>query len=535
MKQHINIDKKFFVLLILLTTLTQYNNCKIKLNNPKDPTSQSYMETWLWEEYLRSLCNPDLKTSVRLGTGTYKTYPYKLVKLKNGNFAVTAGVFEEVNWNGKTAGKNFSFSGTPGSDMNVILFLVNGKTLQIEWLDYIGELYAASDKKEVAPITELSNGDIVVAAYVKNSQGSPISPKSNVNALLLARFNSNGNRVWNTYLDKSDNSIVESRFSLVTDALDNLHLFFNGRGAGSPAPDTNGFSEFPAMEVSSNGNNTSHEEIGWAVISHQGVPIKQRYLPSNGSISILNAVIGQDQSILLFGGADDNFTGSTGHPLPSYNYRRPMVTKLSLSGFSISNITYLGSISPSYTIGTIYGITPGSDGIYTTGVSAGDFGTSIHPFQNYSGSTNFRNNIFSKFDWNGNLLWNQFLGSTTTDTLEISPVITYIPETNSVKAHLYSPENGSLYTGLTITPVRNGTNPLQKTTVNIAGFNGQYQSIDYETSFVNYPPAADEPMADTISFAQACGGRLVRLKNVFDISTEKGVLELSTRPAPEEP
>ncbi|WP_244241451.1 hypothetical protein [Leptospira perdikensis] len=498
--------------------------------------SQSYLETWLWEEYLRSLCNPNLRGFVRLGTGTYKTYPYKLLKLKNGNFLVTAGVFEEVIWNGKTAGKNFSFSGTPGTDMNVIVFLVNGRSLQIEWLDYLGQLVTSSDSKDTSPITELSNGDVVVTTYVKSAvQGNPISSKSNTNSLIMVRYDGNGNRIWSTYLDKTDNSILESRFSLVTDSLDRIHLFFTGKGVGSPIADTVGFGEFPTMEVSSNGFNSNQEEIGWAVISAQGVPIRQRYLPSNGNTSVHNAILGMSDSIILSGSAEDNFTGYTGHPLPAYNYKRPVVTKLSINSFAITNITYLGSISPSHTIGTVQEIRSGSDGIYGTGVSAGDFGTSFHPFQLYPSTTSYRNTIFSKFDWNGNLIWNQFLGSTAIDSLEIPPTLSYITETSSLKVFGFSLSNGTRYTGLSIPTSGDGINPFQRFTLTISETNGHYQSIHYETSFNNDPPGATELLQNIVSVSEACQGRLVRLKSIIEYSSEKGILELETKPATEEP
>ncbi|MCW7491103.1 hypothetical protein ND861_00410 [Leptospira sp. 2 VSF19] len=535
MKEQIYFKKKFSTLLIFSILFIELNNCKLSFNNSRDPFSKSYWETLLWEEYLRGLCNTNLRASVRLGSGTYKIYPYKLLKLKSGNFAVTAGVYETVNWSGNNFGKNFSFSGTQGTDLNVVAFIVNGKTFQIEWLDYLGQLASNSDSKEMVPITELSNGDVVVSAYTKSPiQGTPISSKSNTNSLIMVRFDNSGNRVWSTYLDKVDNSIVESRFALVTDDVDNIHLFFNGR-AISMTPDTNGFGEFPATEVPSNATNTGTEEIGWAIISPEGQPIRQRYLPSYGRVVVLNATYSSDRSIILFGGADDNYVGYTGHPLPSYNYQRPMVTKLSLSDYSILNKNYLGSNSVSNTIGAIYGIATSTDGIYTTGLNSGSFGTSFHPFQLFPSSTNFRNNIFSKFDWNGNLIWNQFLGSTSIDSLEIPPIISYLSESNKLKAFAFSPENGTPYTGLTIPTTGNGFNPLQKTTLNIEGSNGHYQSIHYETSFYIFPPTAQEPIHNIISASDACGGRLVRLQSIIDLNTEVGVMEVATRPASEEP
>ncbi|MCW7468666.1 hypothetical protein [Leptospira kanakyensis] len=530
MKQLINFGWKFSALLILSFTLMQFGNCKLKLNNPRDPNSKSFMETWLWEEYLRSLCTPNARGSVRLGTGTYKTYPYKLLKLKNGNFLITAGVYEQVSWNGKITGKNFSFSGTPGSDLNGIAFIVNGRTFQIEWLDYLGQLAIASDKKEMIPVTELSNGDVVVAAYTNSAaQGNPISPKANTNSIHVIRFDSNGNRVWSSYLDKTDNSMVGNRLTLVSDSLDQIHLFFTG--IGTAYPDTNGFGEFSTINVPSNGS-TNQEEIGWAVLSQQGEPLRQRYLPSNNNTTVFNSILGLNESIILSGSAGDNFIGYTGHPLPSYNYVRPVVVNLSITNFSISNITYLGSINPTYNFGTVHDIVKGSDGFYGTGLNAGEFGTSIHPYQSTPG---FRNNIFSKFDWNGNLIWNQFLGSTTNGALEIPSIISYNKESDSMKAYTYTFEDGGLYTGLTIPVTGTGINPFQMTTLTIAGTNGQYQSIHYKTSILNTPPGADDLLESISAVTEACGGRLVRLQSIQNVVSELGVLELATRPANEEP
>ncbi|MCW7474736.1 hypothetical protein [Leptospira levettii] len=509
--------------------------CTLDLNNPKDPRSRSFFETTLWEEYLRGLCNADLRGTIRFGSGTYKIYPYQLLKLKNGNLIVTAGVFEPVTWNGNSVGKNFSYSGTQGTDVNAIIFLINGKSFQVEWLDYLGIITVASDDRSTVPAVELSNGDIVTSAYVKSaSQGNPISSKSNANSLHMVRYDQRGNRVWNTYLDKSDNSIVESRFVLVTDEGNNIHFFFNGIGI-SMTPDTVGFGEFPSMVVPSDATNTGNQEIGWGVISQAGTPIKQRYLPSYGQTIIKDATYVGAGTILIFGGSVDNYVGYTGHPLPSYNFQRPMVTKLSISNFDMENTTYLGTNSTNHTLGYISEAISASDGVYTSGVSAGDFGTSFHSFQLYSGTTSFRNAIFSKFDRNGNLIWNQFLGSTISDIVEIAPKLSYVSSNNLLKAYTFSPESGALFTGFSIPITGKGINPYQKTTLNIAGGNGYYQSIHYETGFFNFPPTSTDLVNNVAVVKESCGGRLVRLQNTIDLNTEIGTMEVTTRPAYEEP
>ncbi|MDF3821742.1 hypothetical protein P3G55_17690 [Leptospira sp. 96542] len=527
--------QKIFCLFLFNCIFIQAISCKLNLNNPSDPTSKSFFETFLWRLYLGSLCDPNLRSSVRLGTASYKTNPYQILKLKNGNFAVTAGVLEAVEWKGGgTTGKNFSFTGATGTDMNVILFVVNGSTMQIEWLDYLGSLSVLSDDKTTAPIAEFSNGDILVTALVNSSaQGNPISSKLNPNSLFMGRFSQNGNRVWTTYLDKTNAAIDGKRFALVIEPSDQIHLFFNASGTGSP--DTMGFSEFPNMQVASIGS--GHSEPGWAILNPVGSPMQQRYLPSTGEIQVLRASLTPNNSILVFGSGADNFSGFLTHPLAGYSYRRPMLAKLSIANFSIENVTFLGTNSTSHEVGTLSSITTGPDGVYTGGIASGGFGNPFHPFQlNFETATIYRNSIFSKFDWDGNLVWNQFLGSTKYDVVEIPPTIVYMQDSGSLKGNTLSPEDGYRFTGLSIPTFGDGSNLYQNTTLNISSSDGHYQSVHYESNFNTTPPSAGYFAQNNITdIAYACGGRLVRLKNVVELTTENSYIEITTRPANEEP
>lgn len=343
MKEQIYFKKKFSTLLIFSILFIELNNCKLSFNNSRDPFSKSYWETLLWESYLNSLCTPNLKGSIRLGSGSGQVYAYDLLKLKNGNLVIFGATGEALQWNGSYTGKNYSY--TAGTQFFVAL--INGKNFQIEWLDYLG-VTATSFNTGISNTTylaEFANGDFVVKAYVNSEQNSPtpISEKYNEDAMLFVRFNQNGNRIWQTYLDKSNETLDDAYSSIVVDQKDNIHFFF---GTMSSSPDTIGFVEFPSPEQISLGGSVM--ETGWAVVNVKGNPIRQKYIVSDtyNTISIRSAVLGPFQNILLSGIATGNIAGFFGHPYPNNSVRRPFTLNLSIENFLAMNASYLGSNDP---------------------------------------------------------------------------------------------------------------------------------------------------------------------------------------------
>lgn len=535
MAQFMNFLSKFYTLISLLMHLSllmiTITNCKLNLNNPSDPRSRSYFETALWNEYLKTLCDPNTRGSVRLGSGSYKVFPYSLELLKNGNLAVTAGVFEDVTWKGRTGGIQYSYSGTLGTTMNVIFFILNGRTLEIEWLDYLGPTTSTSEEVNFAPVREMSNGDIVVYTNVNGTQGTPISGKANTDAFLVARYNQKGNRIWHTYLDLPVNSFLLNKFALVVDKNDQIHLFFIHNTNSSNTPDSTGFIEFPSTKVASDGTNVGQREIGWAILNSDGTPISQTYLPSVSSVEISTAELGPNNNILIGGSAQDNFNGFPGHPLPSYS--RIVLANLSINNHSIQNVTYLGNSSTSFNLGDINTLTGGVDGIYASGNSAGGFGNPIHGYQFYP-SGNYRNHILLKFDWNGNLIWNQFVGSTTTNVLEFFPKITYIPFFDEFRGNILSPIDGSRFTGLDDLSYGNGMNELQDVTFRLRGSDGRIKSVYYETN-VSVSPPPNVLVDYNVQYLNVCNGRIVKSIRYLNYPAEEGFMEVSTRPGFEEP
>lgn len=522
----------FSILFVCIISIFSLQNCKLILNNPSDPASRSYFETALWNAYLGTLCDPNVRGSVRLGSGTYRIFPYSMILLKNGNLAITAGVFEDVVWNGKTGGIQYSYSGTIGTTTNPILMVVNGRTFEIEWLDYLGPSSNTSDDGNFAPIAEMSNGDIIVYTNVNGTeQGIPISAKANPDAFLVARYSQKGNRIWHTYLDQQVNSYRLDQFSMVVDANDLIHLFFVHSAQVANTPDTTGFIEFPTTKVATNSTNVGQNEIGWAILNANGIPSSQTYLPSVNSIELSTAELGPNNNIFIGGSAQDNFIGFPGHPLPAN--ARIMLANLSIPNHSIQSVTYLGNTDSNSNLGEVNAIVKGGDGIFATGNTVGEFGNPIHPYQLFSGG-NKRNHIFLKFDWNGNLIWNQFVGSTTTNVLEFFPKITYIPFFDEFRGNILSPFDGTRFTGLDDLSYGTGINELQDVTFRMRGWDGRIKSVYYETN-VPSPTPPNVLIDFNIQYLNVCNGRITKLIRYLDYPADTGFLEVSTRPASEEP
>lgn len=513
---------KVYSLLILSILIPQFQFCKLDLNHPKDPRSQSFMETLLWESYLNSLCTPDLRGTIRLGSGSAQVYAYDLLKLKNGNLVVFGATGEELVWNGSTTGKNYSY--TTGSQFFVAL--VNGKNFQIEWLDYLGITGTGfnANISHIPHLAEFANGDFVVKSYVYSAQNLPvpISEKFNEDSMFFIRFDQNGNRIWQTYLDKSNESLDNAYSPIVIDQKDNIHYFFATSSTGA---DTIGFIEFPALSQNSLGGGMV--ETGWVILSGSGIPILQKYILGDPSITVAirAAVLGPFQNILLSGVTDGNITGFTGHPYPNNNILRPFNINLSTEVFSIVNVSYLGSNNPSHTNAILTSLISGEDGFFGSGHYYENYGSPILP----AVSDGYRNFHFFKTDWFGNPLWHTFVSTEDEGVSDVFPSITYLPG-NQFRAKLLGPETNSRYSSLSQIANGPGTNENQSLTVRLDQ-TGKFTKAYYETNATG----SAYPVGIESKACEVCRGRLVRLDTVINFPSMTRYVEISTRPATEEP
>ncbi len=129
---------RFYFLNYLLLIISIFNfNCKLNLNNPGDPFSKAFLETFLLRAYLDSLCDPNVRGSFTLGSGSQMIWPINLKVLKSGNIAVSAISEEPLNWNGTTNGINANHTNT---GFNGLVFVIDKNFSRILWLDYFGEM-----------------------------------------------------------------------------------------------------------------------------------------------------------------------------------------------------------------------------------------------------------------------------------------------------------------------------------------------------------------------------------------------------------
>lgn len=524
---HSNYILYFFILNLFLVT-----NCKLNLNNPSDPKSRSFFETAVMNAYLRSICSPFTRGTVRLGSGNYLVQAHSLLPLKNGNFVVTGIVHEPISWSGKVNGVNHDYTGVIGTDPAIIIFQLNGYTFEIEWLDYLGVSATVTANSHFSSLSEFSNGDIGVFTQVTGTgQSGPISPKLNSESFMAARYSPSGARVWFTYLDMAIGSFSIDKISHVVDSNDQMNLFYTSIGTAANTPNTVGIVEFPAPTVASNGLNSGQKEIGWALLSGNGIPLRQRFLRSSNDSEVNSTAYSKDGNILLGGSTLDNIENFSGHP--AMGFARGFSALLNSNTQEVTKITYLGSTDISFNVGKLDAIKVGNDGFYGTGVAAGSYGSPIHDYQYYSAG-NYRNFSFLKFDLNGNLLWNQFLGSSTTNVIDLVPALAYISYDDEIRVKLLGTENGTQMTGLETISYGSGINPYQDITLRMNGRTGRYQSIRYETNiFVTTPVSGWVGL--NVNIHDACNGRMVSLRRYLYFPAVSGFLEVATKPAMEEP
>ncbi|MCW7465897.1 hypothetical protein EHQ96_04430 [Leptospira levettii] len=525
--------KTFFLLLIhTILILLLFSYCKLTLNNPNDPRSRSYFETALWNAYLRSLCDPSLRGSVILGSGSYFTAINDLKKIGEDIY-FTASVSEPVVWNGRTTGINFSFSGTTPTT-NLILVKINGRTFKIDWLDYLGTSNGSYQVPEYASVYSFSNGDVGVSTIVTNTQSGALSSKTAdpAPAVYVLRYSTEGNRRWTRYLNKSVNEFnAGNGFVSVSDQLDCIHIFYQTLNS-SGTVDTVGFSNMPTPTNQTSGV-LNKSEIGWATINGDGSVNSQRFLLGNSGNSFpisINTAVSSGSNLFLGGKSNDEIAGFTGHPFVGNSGSSVFMASLNLD-FSISNIRYYGDSSG---IGeaNLTKMTLDRDRIYALGASSTSFGTPSESFQ--SGTNDSL--LYMRFDLASNLVWHSFLGSNTSGLINDPAILTYEGRTTSITSKVVGGFDGLRYTGHNGISSGNEINLFPSVTARINPENGKYQSLFYETNSDNTIAASITRLRAFRHYQDVCAGRMVTAKNEFlDNGGNIGYIEVFTRPPSQEP
>ncbi|MDF3818661.1 hypothetical protein P3G55_02045 [Leptospira sp. 96542] len=526
------------VLIFVFFLFPLVNQCKLNLNNPSDPTSKAFFETFLWRLYLDSFCDPNVRGNFILGSGNALILPMSIKVLRSGNTVVSLVSGEPIVWNGNSLGTNNNHT---NSVLNGVVIVIDKSFSKILWLDYIGEMsYGVDDwpQPETISIAEYSNGDIGIFSLVNGSgRSNTLNNKSVTNAFFAARYKqSDGSVLWQGYLNKDNTRFRFNNYGMTINDFDQMIITYNTLTENTtPTQDAIGLSYFalPAPNITTNATFASQSEIGIAVINPDGSGSKQSFLPNPGLTTEPLFVKSAGDKILLAGNTTNNFPSFSGHPLPDESR---VFYGVANSSLSFETTGYYGT-NESTQETKLQNLHFAANQLFFVGRSFANqsLSSTIHPFQGTSGRRNY---IFIKPDlYSANALWIQYLGSSSYNVPEILPGgLVYNSLKNQMIGNLLAVDNGNGFTGIP-DGISSGSiqYPLGQTRLKFDPSSGQFLTIQY------YNGTNDLSGNDggfVASQVEACSGRMVTLRSLFatvaTVSSNRR-LEITTRPASEEP
>ena len=266
---------------------------------------------------------------------------------------------------------------------------------ELMWNTFLGGIiYESSpnDRFWEMGITIDSSGNLLIAGISGATWGTPLRPYSGNNDVFVAKMDTNGNLLWNTFLggtqyDMDPNVTID----------DNGNLFVMGRSGATWGTPLNPFSDVSNTFIAR--------------------------LDTNGNL-IWHTFLAGDAGFIVLDNKENLFvTGNSGvtwgNPLrPFSNDMDVFVAKLDKDGSLLWN-TFLGGNGMDIDFEFNFTI-DGSGNLFVTGMSFATWGTPVQP---YLGGT--KNSFIAKLDNNGNLLWSTFVGEIA-GTMGSSFVITGI-------------------------------------------------------------------------------------------------------------
>lgn len=280
--------------------------------------------------------------------------------------------------------------GTPirafgGGDGDVFVAKINSSG-NLVWNTFLGG--SGVDRSPSIVVDEL--GSIYVTGNSFSSWGNPIHQHSNNGSDgFVAKINASGALIWNTFLGNSDIAGSQGLTGIDLDASGNIYITGSGDDTWNistpPLHPFNGSLDAFVIKMTPSGNVSWRTFLGGAA--------------EDGASEI---VIAENGNIYLTGTS----YLSWGNPILSYprGFWTPFIAKLNPSGILEWN-TFLGSGRDRGTDIVLDEI----ENIYVTGTSSGTWGNPVRAFE---ASVAFPVNSFAaKLDSNGNLIFNTFLGS----------------------------------------------------------------------------------------------------------------------------
>jgi hypothetical protein len=228
-----------------------------------------------------------------------------------------------------------------------------------------------------------SSGNVYVMGVSNATWGSPINAYAGGQDAFVAKYDSSGTLLWNTFMGSTNN---DYGYGIAVDSSGNVYVTgYSGATWGSPINAFAGTSEVFVAKLNSSGTRQWHTFMGSASYDY-GTSIA---VDSSGNVYVTgNSTATWGSPINAFAGGYDAF-----------------VAKLNSSGTLLWN-TFMGSVGND--VGQ--GIAVDSSGnVYVTGYSSATWGS---PIIAYAGSSEA---FVAKLNTNGTRLWNTFMGSTSYD------------------------------------------------------------------------------------------------------------------------
>ncbi len=227
-----------------------------------------------------------------------------------------------------------------------------------------------------------TNGNVYVAGISRATWGNPIRPFNGAPDAFVAKLDSQGNLIWNTFLGGTDHDCARA---MAVDGNGNVYVTGESWASwGSPVRPFSDEDDVFVAKITTDGTLVWHTFLGgdwwddgWGIAVH-------------------------GTSAVYVGG----FSGNWGIPIRPYSSNDAFVAKLAAESGVIQWNTFLGSFS--WDKG--WAIACDTDGnAYITGESASTWGTPRRAF--VAGKDAF----VAKLNSEGSLLWNTFLGGSADD------------------------------------------------------------------------------------------------------------------------
>jgi len=256
-----------------------------------------------------------------------------------------------------------------------------GTLVNVNWNTFAG----GTSWDEGNGIAVDGSGNLYVVGFSQSSWGAPVRLYSAGYDAFIAKYDSSGTRIWNTFLGGSAWDFGEA---ITLDG--NGNIYVTGESTGSWGTPLRAY--------------TGSDDVFVAKINSSGVLQWNTFLGGGGDDQGHDIVVDNNGNVYITG-----TSGNWGTPLRPFGgaAKDALIAKLNNTG-SLQWHTFLGGGD----LDDGYSIDMDSNGnIYVTGESAATWGTPVNAYNGCCYSDAFA----AKLSNSGIIQWNTFLGGTTTD------------------------------------------------------------------------------------------------------------------------